>query len=341
MGSSTQQSLSSTSSSDALLPPFSLTAPRDDMSTYLGRCRYFYRSINPLMCFETASSLKHHQDLLQQYKVSKSTVTATDEQLWYARQAVEACIHPGSGDVIPAPFRMSCFIPTNIFINPFAMLPGTVASPARSIGIHWFNQSYNCLINYNNRSSDAQPLSILFSGYAAAVVVSVGMALGATAIMKKVGTAPTVASTLTRAFIPGLAMAFASSANVAIMRRNEWQTDGVYVRDEDGEVRGKSTTAGWASLQMCATARVLWNIPCMMAPIVSTILMSRFAFMRARPIMSDTVLCGVALAAGVAPALAFYPKDVSVPVRDLEVTFHNLKRKNGEPVEQLTFYKGL
>lgn len=334
------------SSSDALLPPFSLTAPRDDMSTYIGRCRYFYRSINPLMCLETESSLRGHQQLLDAYKAGGgrrgdgSAHQPNDAQLWYARQALEACQHP-SGAVIPPPFRMSCFIPTNIFINPFAMLPGTVASPARSIGIHWFNQSYNCLINYNNRSSDAQPLSTLFTGYGAAVVVSVGMALCATAIMKRVGTAPTVASTLTRAFIPGLAMAFASSANVAIMRRNEWQTDGVYVRDEDGEVRGKSLAAGWSSLQMCATARVLWNIPCIISPIVSTVLMSRFAFLRARPIMSDTVLCGFALGVGVAPALAFYPKDVSVPVTALETSFHNLKRKNGEPVQQLTFYKGL
>lgn len=320
-------------------PPFSLTEPRDDMGTYAGRVQYFYRTINPLMCLETSASLRHHQSLLEQYAAQPAG--HDDAKLWYARQAVEACIHPSSKAVIPPPCRMAAFIPVNLFINPFAMLPGTVASPARSVGIHWFNQSYNCLINYNNRSSDAQPLSTLLAGYSAAVVVSVGGALTATAIMKRVGTAPTIASTMTRALIPGLSMAFASSANVAIMRRNEWQSDGVDVLDEDGNVRGRSKLAGWQSLQMCAAARVLWNIPCMLAPIVSTILMSRMAFLRARPIFTDTLMCGVGLSVGVAPALAYYPQHATVPVAALEEEFRQLRRKNGELVRELSFYKGL
>jgi sideroflexin-5 len=163
--------------------------------------------------------------------------------------------------------------------------------------------------------------------------------------MKRVGTAPTVASTLTRALIPGLSMAFASSANVAIMRRNEWQTEGVDVVDEDGVVRGRSKVAGWMSLQMCATARILWNIPCMMAPIVSTLVMHRVAFLRARPIFTDTFMCGIALSVGVAPALAYYPKHICVPVTSLEPEFHHLIRRRdgggGDEVQELRFYKGL
>jgi sideroflexin-5 len=142
------------------LPPFSLTTPQDDMHCYSGRCRYFYRTINPLICLETTVSLKEHQSLLDLYKRKELDATneAVQAKLWYARQAIEACIHPSTHAVIPPPFRMAAFIPTNLFINPFSMLPSTVASPSRSVLIHWFNQSYNCLVNYNNRSSDAQPL---------------------------------------------------------------------------------------------------------------------------------------------------------------------------------------
>eukprot|EP00331_Platyophrya_macrostoma_P034992 CAMPEP_0176445888 /NCGR_PEP_ID=MMETSP0127-20121128/23985_1 /TAXON_ID=938130 /ORGANISM="Platyophrya macrostoma, Strain WH" /LENGTH=329 /DNA_ID=CAMNT_0017831791 /DNA_START=157 /DNA_END=1149 /DNA_ORIENTATION=+ len=329
------------------------------MDTFLGRCMYYYNAINPMLCLLSEKQIAESRSLLEGFRngtvvassSSSQTIPAaaptrvvSDEALWQAREVVESCVHPASGEVIPTPFRMAAFIPTNLFIVPFMMLPSTVASPTRTIFIHWFNQSYNAMINYSNRSSDAQPMNVLAQGYAAAVAVSVSGALGATFLMRKINANPSLSpftGTLVRAVVPMLAVSFASSANCALMRRNEWQTDGVQVVDEDGVERGLSTDAGYNSLQKCAAARILWNIPCMMLPPLIAAPLAKVPGFAGRPIFTETMICVAGLGFGVAPALAFYPPKVSVPASSLEPRFHGLTRKNGEPVHMLTFYKGL
>lgn len=320
------------------VPAFSLTGDRFDMSTYLGRTKYFFKAIDPRLCLENETSLLAHQAKLDAFAKDGTGDAAA---LWESKFAVESCIHPYTKKVIPSPFRMCAFIPTNLFIVPFMMLPSTMASPARTICIHWFNQSYNCLINYNNRAGESQGVGPLLQAYAAAVVVSVSGALGATMALRKLGTKPSLAVTLIRATLPCCAVAFASTANLACMRRNEWYTDGLQVVDEDGTPRGLSLTAGREALARCAAARVLWNIPCMTLPPLLTIPLLRIPVFAANPIPTESALVGVGMLSGVAPALAWYPTKVAVSPATLEPQFHQLLLKSGQPVRTLTFYKGL
>jgi tricarboxylate carrier len=321
-------------------PPFSLAVPQYDQGSYIGRCRHFYASINPLLCLETAASVRAAQAALKNFAEGRRG-NLSDKELWKARRVVESCVHPTSGEVIPPPFRMAAFIPTNLYIVPYMVLPTTVASPARTMFIHWFNQSYNCLINYSNRSSNAQPLQSLLEGYAAAVTVSLLGALSATFALRRMGGTQSTAATVVRAVLPMLAVSFAGSANVAIMRRNEWHTEGLAVKDEDGAVVGLSKAAGWVSLEQCAAARVLWNLPSMMLPPLLYLPLRRIAFFARRPVVTETALCVAGLCLGVAPALAVFPTTVHVPPSALEPNFHACKRANGEPVKELSFYKGL
>ena len=321
------------------VPTFSLSGSRFDMTSYWGRTAYFFKAIDPRLCLETSETLAAHQKRLDDFVQKRGG--STDEQLWEARFAIENCIHPTTKVVIASPFRMAAFIPTNLFIVPFMMLPSTMASVKRTVLIHWFNQSYNCLINYNNRSSESQPMGPLLQAYAAAVGVSVSGALGATMALRKLGTKPSFAVTLVRATLPCCAVAFASSANLACMRRNEWSTEGLPVLDEDGEVRGKSVAAGRDALFRCAAARVLWNIPCMTLPPLLTAPLLRIPLFAAYPVGTESTLVGIGMVTGVAPALAWYPKHVQISAQALEPNFHNLTRKDGTPVRTFTFYKGL
>ena len=319
---------------------FSHTDPIYNMSTYSGRLQYFYRSIDPRMMMENSASLAAHRELLKQHKQGTWNKANCDAQLWQSRFALEACTHPGTGKEIFPLFRMSAFIPVNIFIVPYMMLPSTVASVGRTIGIHWFNQSFNAVVNYANRSGDEQPLTTLGQAYAAAVMVSVAGALGATFVVRRMGQSP--AATIARAVIPMCAVAFSGSANLAMMRWSEWTTVGVDVRDEDGTVRGKSVTAGRISLAECSSARVLWNIPCMMLPpLLAAPLMRNVPLLGSNPVLTETMLILMGLGVGVAPALAAFPPLESVRAVKLEPHFQSLLRANGQPVETLRFVKGL
>lgn len=322
-------------------PEFSLTKPRFSMDTFAGRCAYFYSAIDPRMCLQTEKTIGDAKALLAEYKAGTLKRKVSGDELWAARGAIDACVHPATGQVINPLFRFAAFIPVNFFIIPFMVLPSTVASPSRTIFIHWFNQTFNSCVNYSNRASDEQPIGILLQAYAAAVGASLGTALGATYALKKMGTAPSVKSSVVRAVLPFLACGISGSANVSMMRQSEWRGEGIPVTDEDGQIRGYSRAAGKIALMECSVARFLWNMPPMLFPPLLLIPFAASPFAKRHAIALETLLVVAGMILGVAPALAFFPLNETVAPTSLEEQFHGLKRKNGEPVRNLTFYKGL
>ena len=101
------------------------------------------------------------------------------------------------------------------------ILPSTIASVWRTIGAHWFNQSYNAAVNFANRNASAEvPDSTLAGAYLAAVLSSVSIALGATAVTKRVSQLGRPAlSTAVRATLPYTAVASAGCLNLALVRQ--------------------------------------------------------------------------------------------------------------------------
>lgn len=340
------------------LPPFSLTQPRRDMNTFMGRYQYFNNAIDPRRCFHSGPEILAAQRLLADFRSVQennaaignktgvaAAVALTDRaKLWEARAVVEACVHPKTGETLNPLFRMSAFIPVNIFIVPFMMLPSTMASPARQIFIHWFNQSYNCAVNYSNRSSESVPLATLGLAYGTAVGVSVGAALAGTRLMKRYGTAASTTATLIRATVPFSACVFASWANVAVTRQSEWLGDGIEIKDNDGTVHGKSRAAGRDGLGMCCVSRFMWNVPPMLLPPLLLLPFRRIPYFAASP-RRQSVLEGLfvllGLGIGIAPGLAAFNPVVSIAASKLEPQFQNLKKKDGTPITEFTFYKGL
>ena len=328
----------------AAVPPFSMKATRYDMDSYIGRCRHFYSAVNPVNVFRLPTTITDALAKITSVEQGKRDPRWTDAELWQARSICEACVHPRDRQPVFPLFRMAAFMPVNLFIVPFMLLPGTIASPTRTILIHWFNQSYNCAVNYANRSSDAVPTDVLLQGYAAAVGVSITGSLGATFLMRTMKDTTSPRATVVRAVVPFLAVAFSGSANVAMMRRDEWSGRGVEVVDDEGTPRGKSTAAGQIGVLKCASARFLWNLPVMLLPPLLLMPVARSAFFVAdkrRLIAAETAACVVGMAFGVAPALAAFKPTDRVPVSRLEPKFHSLTDKAGKKVEYLSFYKGL
>ncbi|KPI86144.1 putative tricarboxylate carrier [Leptomonas seymouri] len=323
-------------------PPFNMERTKYDLNSFWGRTRYWAESINPIMLLENKRTLEKAQMLLDRWKDGQAG-NASDAELWHARMAVETCIHPTTKEVIHPFFRMSMFLPMNYFIVPAMMMPSTVMSVPRTLAIQWFNQSYNCAVNYANRSSDAQPASEIAKAYTAAVVVACGGSLTATMWLKRIPTG-SVKATLVRATVPFIAVSCAAVVNLASMRNSEWRSggEGIRVVDEDGKARGMSTAAGYDSLKKCATTRLIWNLPCMVLPTLCIMPLKRVSGLaRRHPVPMECFLQMLGISIGVPPALAAYALTQTIPASKLEPRFQNLTRQDGSPVQNLTYYKGL
>ncbi|EPY41692.1 tricarboxylate carrier [Angomonas deanei] len=297
-----------------------------NMDTFSGRVRYWTECINPLLLLENERSLQKHQMLLDRWKSGEKGLANAD--LWAARRAVEQCIHPTSGDVIPPLFRMSAFLPMNFLIVPTMMAPATLTSVPRTMFIQWFNQTFNAAVNYANRSSDKQPVSEIGKAYGVAVTVACGGSLVATNMLKKLPSG-TVKATIIRGTVPFIAVSTASVLNLAFMRKNEWMSGGkgIKVKDEDGTVRGESISAGRDSLAKCSATRIIWNLPCMVLPTLFMVPLASIPAIRAHPLVTETALQMLGLTLGVPPALAAFNINQTIGATSLEKEFQNFEAK--------------
>lgn len=82
------------------------------------------------------------KDKSKPYHVSKEEA----EKYWKAQQLVQSSMHPDTGEVIPLPFRMSAFVPTNLLVVGGMLSPNN-GLPA-VIFWQWVNQSLNVAVNY-------------------------------------------------------------------------------------------------------------------------------------------------------------------------------------------------
>ena len=224
---------------------------------------------SPLTLLASTAELNSAQDVVQDFesKFPRDRVkgkylvsTSEAERYWKAKQLVDSSVHPDTGDVVPLPFRMSAFVPTNLLVVGGMLMPNPTL--ATIVFWQWVNQSLNVAVNYSNANKSV-PMDMREVGvaYAAATSSAVGIAVGMSRLVPRLRIAPGAKAVLTR-LVPFVSVASAGVVNISCMRWKEIK-DGVSVfrRDDEGNrVKvGDSPAAGQRAVGMTAASRILTN----------------------------------------------------------------------------------
>lgn len=82
---------------------------------------FLYRTL-----FTSASQLNNSINLLTNYKHGK--IQEMNPELWQAKKIVDSTLHPDTGNPVLLPFRMSCYVFSNLVVTAGMLIPGMKAS---------------------------------------------------------------------------------------------------------------------------------------------------------------------------------------------------------------------
>lgn len=98
------------------------------------------------------------------------------------------------------------------------------------------------------------------------------------------------------------------------------------------------------ALTQMAFTRAFLPAPLLIIPPMVMMVLGRTSLLRRYPRLHlpvETLVCVGAFVFGLPLSLALFPQEGSIEASKLEPRFHNLRDKAGNPVETLTFNKGL
>ncbi|KAJ3168004.1 hypothetical protein HDU88_001952 [Geranomyces variabilis] len=320
--------------------PINLDQPRYDQSTYWGRLRHFSEFTNPLNLLATNAQLDAAKQLVADYRAGKST--ADVEEVWKAKGLVDSTFHPDTGEKILLPFRMASFVPTNVAIVAGMLMPNPAT--ATILFFQWINQSVNVAFNYfNANKTTVMDMNETATAYASAVAASCGIAVGMNSAVKRATNLKPLTQLILSRSVPFVAVVAAGTLNVILMRQKEL-VDGIDVLDADGNTVGKSTTAGRHAIAQVAISRVATSFPIMVIPSLVMARLDRSAWMKAnmrwRTPINLLTITGSLLAA-LPCAVALFPQRASLPINKVEPKFALLRTRDGRPLENVYFNRGL
>ncbi|PHH60669.1 hypothetical protein CDD81_1355 [Ophiocordyceps australis] len=330
-----------------------LPASQYDLSTYAGRVRHAMGLTDP------SAGLERAKQLVTDYKTGRRD-TMTPE-LWRAKKIVDSTLHPDTGKPVLLPFRMSCFVITNLVVTAGMLQPGlgTVGTVAWQVA----NQSVNVAVNSANANkSSPMTTAMLAKSYLVAVTASCSVALGLNQVVPRLRVSPSARAILGR-LVPFAAVASAGALNTYLMRRGEIAT-GIDIRPvlseqekrklvqsgkserDDVPSLGKSRKAARIAVWETAASRVFNSSPVMVIPPMLLYhiqhkqawyqrLMKR-GWVVSRPRLATTIPIGINLglititAFAVLPlALAVFPQQQHISADSLEEEFHGRGGSDG------------
>ncbi|ODH12595.1 hypothetical protein ACO22_08109 [Paracoccidioides brasiliensis] len=320
-----------------------LPASRHDLNTYWGRVKQAAEISDPRTLFVSRAGLEKAKSLIALYK--NGHVPSMTPELWHAKQIVDSTLHPDTGEPVVLPFRMSCFVLSNLIVTAGMLTPGLGTRGT----VLWqiANQSLNVAIN-NANANKSTPLSYstIAKSYLMAVSASCSVALGLNAVVPRLKrVAPNTKLILGR-LVPFAAVATAGVLNVFLMRGEEIRKGiDVYpvLSDEEkakrevdgGEVQslGKSKKAASLAVGETAISRVLNATPVMAIPPLILVRLQKTDWLKARPRFVIPVNLGLILATSLCAlpfALGAFPQRQAVNAHSLEKEFWGRGGKNGE-----------
>jgi hypothetical protein len=123
--------------------------PKYDLSTYLGRLYHFSDLTDPRNLFATSKDLEAAKQVI-------ASLNPDPNEYYKAKKLIDSTLHPDTKEPIFLPFRMASFVPTNVPIIAFMLLP----NPTMGMIVfgQWLNQSVNVCFNYFN-ANKTTPMS--------------------------------------------------------------------------------------------------------------------------------------------------------------------------------------
>ncbi|GAB1320074.1 Sideroflexin FSF1 [Madurella fahalii] len=319
-----------------------------DLSTYWGRVRHTAGITDPRTLLVGRAGLEQAKNLLVAYK--QGQIKDMTPELWKAKKVVDSTLHPDTGEPVFLPFRMSCFVLSNLVVTAGMLTPnlgnrGTIAWQVA-------NQSLNVAINYSN-SNKSSPLSWskIAQSYFLAVTASCSVAVGLNSLVPRLKSLSPSTRLILGRLTPFAAVASAGALNVFLMRGEEMRTgiDVFPVTDKassssssssspstlegktearGGEAQtslGKSQKAATLAVAETAVSRVLNSSPIMVIPPLILVRLQRTEWLRKNPRWTMPVNLGLILLTSYAAlplALAAFPQRQKVRAESLEEEFH-------------------
>ncbi|KAL7270115.1 Sideroflexin FSF1 [Rhizina undulata] len=323
-----------------------LPGSRHDLSTYWGRVKHSADLADPRTLFNSTAGLEGAKALIGKYK--SGHIPHMTPELWTAKKIVDSTLHPDTGEPVFLPFRMSCFVFSNLIVTAGMLQPNLTTRGVLAWQIT--NQTLNVLINTSN-ANKSSPLSTtqLATSFLLAVSASCGVALGlgkvvanlkiaqfdAKGIKISPGMTPGMKMILGR-LVPFAAVATAGVVNVGLMRGGEI-TGGIDVYpsvdgDEKADSLGKSQKAAVIAVGETAVSRVLNATPIMVLPPLILVRLQR-GWLARKPGMVIPVNIGLIFATSIFAlplALAAFPQRQAVDAKTLEKEFWDKGGKNGK-----------
>lgn len=309
--------------------------PRYNQDTYVGRAKHFSITTNPLNVLATAEQLEKARSIVEKHRKGEEIHGLTEDELWRAKQLYDSAFHPDTKEKMMLIGRMSAQVPMNMCITG-CMMTFYRTTPA-VIFWQWFNQSFNAIVNYTNRSGENPiPLSQLGMSYVLASGGAVGTAMGIKSLVK---TFPPVVARL----VPFTAVAAANCINIPFMRNRELRT-GITVTDENGNKLGESKQAAKSAISQVLLSRILMAVPGMTIPPFIMNHLEKKPFLQRMPWLNAPIqvsLVGFFLIFATPLCCALFPQKSSMSTSNLEKELQDKILALPNPPQRVYFNKGL
>ncbi|EXJ68373.1 uncharacterized protein A1O5_08165 [Cladophialophora psammophila CBS 110553] len=311
-----------------------LPASQYDLSTYWGRVMQSAQIADPRTLFVSSSGLENAKRLVTSYKTGEARVMTPE--IWQAKKIVDSTLHPDTGKPVFLPFRMSCFVISNLVVTAGMLTPNL--SNTGTVAWQIINQSLNVAINSAN-ANKSSPLSTstLVKSYLMAVSASCSVAVGLNSLVPRLKRLSPNTRLILGRLVPFAAVASAGALNVFLMRSEEIRRgiDIFPVQSEEEKAErektgkevaplGKSRKAAILAVGETAISRVLNATPIMVIPPLILVRLQKTEWLKSRPRMVLPVNLGLILTTSIFAlplALAAFPQRQAVSARSLEEEF--------------------
>ncbi|KUI64563.1 putative mitochondrial transport protein FSF1 [Cytospora mali] len=308
-----------------------------DLSTYWGRVRQTAGITDPRTLLVGKTGLEQAKQAIIAYKTGQ--VNQMTPELWNAKKIVDSTLHPDTGKPVLLPFRMSCYVLSNLVVTVGMLTPGLQTTGT----ILWqvANQSLNVAVN-NANANKSTPLSYskIAQSYFLAVGASCGVAVGLNSIVPRLTRLPPNTRLILGRLVPFAAVASAGALNVFLMRAEEMRT-GIDVypvlseldkkklalegkAENDVPSLGKSKKAAQLAVAETALSRVLNSSPIMVIPPLILVKLQKTEWLKKNPRYTTPINLGLILVTSYAVlplALAAFPQMQKVRDDSLEEEF--------------------